>query len=101
MRPLHKNNVTAEEVKKLLAQQIVVSVTSIGTKIVWLKAYFFEPTEQGGTYTLRYEVVSLNNIVLSTVNLDEAIAKYQELAMAEQSKIDHDNITLPSLQETF
>jgi hypothetical protein len=81
MRPLHKYNVNAEEVKRLLAQQIIVSVATMGTKIVWLKAYFFEPTEQSGEYALRYEVVSLNTILLSTMNVDEAVSKYQTLVV--------------------
>ncbi len=46
-------------------------------------------------YNIRYEVVSMNDIVLSTVNLNEAIAKFTDLSkptpVVEEVVIRNDN----------
>ena len=49
-------------------------------------------------YNIRYEVVSMNDIVLSTVKLDEAIAKFTDLSkptpVVEEVGIRNDNVNV-------
>ena len=77
MKPLNRACLTSIEVEKLLSQQIAVAVSSVGNKIAWLKAYFFEDK---GVYKLRYEVVSTKDIVLSTIDREKAIEKFMEIS---------------------